>query len=190
MFEKLRELKLNITMSAVLMVVLGIVLLFWPATVSVLIGKLVGLLLIVIGAIQLIDKISDLNNRVMGLIVAAVILIFGIYIFVNPKIVVSVIPIIFGILLVVHGVQDIAMAFEGRAFQVARWGVMLALGIVNILLGLICIACAFGIVNMIFAVMGIMLIYDGVTDMLIVHRVNKASRYVDSEILREEDIED
>ena len=164
MFEKLRELKLNITMSAVLMVVLGIVLLFWPATVSVLIGKLVGLLLIVIGAIQLI--------------------------FVNPKIVVSVIPIIFGILLVVHGVQDIAMAFEGRAFQVARWGVMLALGIVNILLGLICIACAFGIVNMIFAVMGIMLIYDGVTDMLIVHRVNKASRYVDSEILREEDIED
>ena len=43
---------------------------------------------------------------------------------------------------------------------------------------------------MIISIIGIMLIYDGITDMLIVHRVNKASRYVDSEILHEEDIDE
>lgn len=190
MLDKIKELKLNITLSAVVMVVLGVVLLFWPASVSLMIGKVVGALLIATGAIQIVGNLMADSNRTMGLIVAAIILVFGIYIFVNPGIVVSVIPIIFGMILVIHGVQDIAMAFEGRSYQAPRWGVSIVLGIVNIILGLLCIACAFGIINMIISIIGIMLIYDGITDMLIVHRVNKASRYVDSEILHEEDIDE
>lgn len=190
MLDKLKELKLNVTLSAILMVVFGIILLVWPGQVSAMIGKLVGILLIITGAVQLAGKLADDSNRTMGIIVAAIVLFFGLYIFINPGIVVSLIPIIFGILMVVHGVQDISMAFEGKTYQASGWKGMLALGVFDIVLGLFCVANAFGLVEIGFMVIGIMLIYDGITDMIIVHRVNRATRTVDSTILHEEDIDD
>ena len=190
MFEKLKEMKLNITFTAVLMIVFGIILLIWPGQVSAMIGKVVGLLLIITGVVQILGKIMDESNRAMGLTVSIIILLFGLYIFINPSIVVELLPIIFGILLVVHGVQDVSMAFEGRVVHATRWGGMIALGVVDIVLGLFCIANAFGLVKMTFMLIGLMLIYDGIKDMVIVHRVNRATRTVDSTILHEEDVDD
>ena len=65
------------------------------------------------------------------------------------------------------------------------------LGAVSILFGVICICNAFGIAKLTMVLIGLMLIYDGVTDMLIVSRGHRAEKNVlDADILREEDVED
>ena len=65
------------------------------------------------------------------------------------------------------------------------------MAIVNIVLGVLCICNAFGLVKIGLILIGLMLIFDGVTDMFIVHKVNRASKdVVDSNITKEEDVEE
>ena len=65
------------------------------------------------------------------------------------------------------------------------------MAILNIVLGILCICYAFGLVKLGMILIGIMLIYDGISDMFIIHKVNKASKeFVDSTILHEENIDD
>ena len=65
------------------------------------------------------------------------------------------------------------------------------MAILNIVLGVLCICNAVGLVKLGMILIGIMLIYDGLSDMFIVHKVNKASKeFVDSTILHEENLDD
>ena len=65
------------------------------------------------------------------------------------------------------------------------------MGIFNIVLGVLCICNAFGLVKIGLILIGLMLIFDGLSDMFIVHKVNRATKdVVDTDITREEDVED
>ena len=65
------------------------------------------------------------------------------------------------------------------------------MAVLNLILGILCICNAFGLVKITMILIGIMLVYDGVSGVFIVHKVNKSARtVVDSEILREEDLDD
>lgn len=65
------------------------------------------------------------------------------------------------------------------------------MAVLNIVLGVLCIGNAFGLVEIGMMLIGIMLIYDGISDMFIVHKVNKAAKdVVDSTITREENVDD
>ena len=56
-------------------------------------------------------------------------------------------------------------------------------------LGVVCIMAAFKLVTVAVQAIGIMLIYDGIADFGIVHKVRKATgSVVDGTITREEDI--
>ena len=62
-------------------------------------------------------------------------------------------------------------------------------------LGILCIIDCFGVITVALTVVGVALIYDGLSDLWIISRVNKTAKSilaqakaVDSEILEEEDI--
>ncbi len=192
MTERLKSIKLNVTLSAVLTVLLGLVMIFYPEQTNLFVARFIAAIIVVVGALQLIHALFGEGNRsrTSGMVVAAIILVLGLYLFFRPALIVNIIPIIIGILLVVHGVQDFSMAFETRGYEGDRWWIGLVLGLISIVAGLFCIANAFKVVAFGVMLTGIMLVYDGVTDMLVVHKVNAAHRTVDSKILREEDIED
>jgi uncharacterized membrane protein HdeD (DUF308 family) len=125
------------------------------------------------------------------MLVAILIAVIGLWMFFQPAMMVSLIPIAIGVLLVVHGVQDISLAFEGKKNKATNWWGMLLMAIINIALGVLCVINAFGLVEFSMVLIGIMLVYDGLSDMLIVHKVNKAAKdVVDSEIIHEEDVDD
>ena len=193
MAEKLKKIKLNVTLSAILTVVLGVVLLIYPESSILVAAKAIAAIIILVGALQLIHVLLDPLNihKTASAIVALIILVFGVYLFFFPSIIVKIIPIIIGILLVVHGVQDLSLAVESKGYKADRWWLGLVFGLISILAGLYCIISAFKLVAFVTMITGIMLIYDGLSDMIVVHKVNKAARdVVDSKIISEEDIED
>ena len=115
----------------------------------------------------------------------------GLWMFFSPQLVASIIPIAIGVLMVVHGVQDLTLAVEGKRKNANNWWSIPLMAIVNIVLGVLCICNAFGLVKIGLILIGLMLIFDGVTDMFIVHKVNRASKdVVDSNITKEEDVEE
>ena len=188
MIDKLKKIRFNITLSALLTLILGIILLFWPGEITVMISKAIAALLILTGAVQLLGAVTSSDRRVLSIAVAAVILLLGLWLFANPGVIVGLIPITLGILLVVHGIQDISLAFERRKYRDRRWWSAVVLGALSVIGGLFGIMNAFGIVKFALRIFGVMLAYDGITDMLIVHRVNKVTgNTIDGRILREED---
>ncbi|MCR4674982.1 MAG: DUF308 domain-containing protein [Lachnospiraceae bacterium] len=188
--EKLKSIRLHITMSAVVCVVLGFIFLIWPTQVTNLIAYIVGILLVVIGAIQAGSKIINEENRSSGLLIGALILIIGIWIIVHPETAVSLIPIVIGVVLVVSGVQELSLAFTAKNVDSSSWGWMIAGAALTIVFGIICICVAFNIVTIAMRLLGLFLIYDGISSMLMVHHVNVAERVVDSTVTKEEDIDD
>lgn len=191
MFEKLKAIKFNVTLTALLSVILGIIFIFWPGQTVMVISKVLAALIVLAGVINLTTTLLESERKTMGIVVSVIVAILGIWLFMDPAILVKVIPVVVGVLLVLHGVQDVQMAFEGKANQAERWYSILIMGILNILFGILAIAFAFGIVKLGMMILGIMLVYDGLSDMLIVHKVNKAAKeVVDSTIVHEENVDD
>jgi len=109
---------------------------------------------------------------------------------VNSKLAVSLIPMVIGVVLVVSGIQELSLAITAKNVDASKWGWMVAGAALTILFGILCICVAFNIVTIAMRLLGLFLIYDGVSSMLMVHHVNVAERVVDSTITKEEDVDD
>ena len=189
MKEKIKGLRLNITLSAIISVVIGLLLLIYPAESLNTIGKVIAGIIILAGIFIIVGQILESGFNAMGIVVGGVLAIIGLWIFMSPGSIVSIIPIAIGVLLVVHGLQDLGLAIEGVRAHAPRGWLSFVYAIINIALGAVCIAGAFNVVKLATRIIGLMLIYDGITDICMVHKVRKAtSSIVDTTIISEEDI--
>ena len=186
--DRLKAIKLHFTVTAVLEVVLGIILLIWPLTVVGLLAKVLGVILIITGLVEIVAKIFDDSMRLAGLVVGLILLILGGWIVYHPGSIISIIPIIIGVGLIGNGIMHFSLALEGKKVGAERWGFMVVAAVVTMILGAICIVCALQVVDIAVRIGGFFLVYDGIASILMVRRVNKASRDVDSVILDETDI--
>ena len=94
----------------------------------------------------------------------------------KPETVVSLVPIVIGVILVVLGIKDIRLAVETKRNRYDRWWSVLIMAVVSLALGILCIVYAFGLVKMAMIGVGIALIYDGLSDLWIVSRAAKAAK--------------
>ncbi len=188
MLDKLKSIRLHFTLTAVLEVILGVVLLIWPLTVVGILAKVVGVIVIAMGAIEIFAKIFDDYARAAGILTGLVLVILGGWIVLHPAGIVSIIPIIIGVGLVVHGIQNFTLALAGKRTGAPKWGFLVVLSVITILLGVVSIVCAIRVVDIAVRVAGLFMILDGLGSIFMVHRVNKAERDIDSVITRESDI--
>ena len=162
--------------SAALCIVLGVVLLIWPAQTIDLFCRILASGLIVIGIVNLVSYFVNRELHPFGAVLGTIVTLIGIWIFVRPESVVSLVPIVIGVLLCIHGIQDMRLAFETRQNGYERWWSMLVIALISLIFGLLCISNAFGIVTLALQFIGVALIYDGLTDIWIASRAIRAVR--------------
>jgi|GEM_PF-469273 len=191
MMDKIKSLRLNVSLSGILCLVLGVICIVWPGEVTVFLAKMLGAILLLVGVSMFLGKVFEETHRSSGMLVSVVIMILGIWIWTKPAMAASLLPIVIGVILVVGGIQDLNLAFSGRAVNAPRWWSPLILGAINILAGVLAVLYAFGVVKLGMILLGLMLVYEGITSLFVVHKVNKAERgvVVDSVILEEEDVD-
>ncbi len=176
MRETLKRVKADVTLSAILCVALGVVLVFWSEETIHVICKLLAVGLMIIGGVNLAGYfISHFKQTFTG-ILGAIVLLIGFWIFLKPETVVSLVPIVIGVILVVHGIKDIRLAVETKRNRYDRWWSVLIMAVVSLALGILCIVYAFGLVKMAMIGVGIALIYDGLSDLWIVSRAAKTAK--------------
>jgi hypothetical protein len=189
MKEKIKSLRLNITISALISVIIGIMLLIFPEKSLITISRVIACIIILAGVSVIISQVYEFGMNALGIVVGAILAIIGVWIFRAPGSIVSIIPIAIGVILVVHGVQDLGMSIEATKARAPRTWIGFIIAVLNIALGIVCIAAAFKVVAVTVQIIGLMLIYDGLTDFGIVHKVRKATgSVVDGTITREEDL--
>lgn len=165
--KTLKELKWDEMLRGILYILLGVVALLIPETMERMLGYLLGGVLIVAGAVSMICYlIRDAhqnyyhNGFVYGLLSIAI----GCVVLYKAEWIVSLVPFILGLLVLASGCTKLQDVIDMKRMENGNWIVMLVLAIVNIVLGVILICNPFEAATLLFRVIGVGLIFSGVTD--------------------------
>lgn len=184
MEQLLKRVKTNVVISSILCVILGLVLVFWPGLSIRIVCTAVGVVLIVTGVTRMIDYFAVRDGSMysqINLIFGIVLVVVGVWISVKPDKVLAIIPIIVGIVIVIHGLQNIKQAMELWRDKYTKWWVACILGVLTVGFGVLLIYRPFTAIDTVVMLIGFFLIYDGISNIWIVSRI-----YKNAKILRQE----
>ena len=163
----LKELKWDALLTGALYILLGVVALVIPETMERLLGYLIGVVLILAGAVSMISYLlrdahqnyyhNDFLHGLIGIVL-------GIMILYKVNIIISLVPVALGVLVLVSGLSKLQDVIDFKRMEYGNWIVMLVLAIINIVLGLILIFNPMETASFLFRLLGVGLIFSGVTD--------------------------
>lgn len=176
MFESFYRMRKHVISAIILFLVLGIALLIWPGLFLRFACNIIGALLIAFGVVTLIGELRMPDRSMLTMGFGVVITAVGIVIIANPEMVSSIIPVVFGLILLFDGVSNIRQALGLRRFEVGNWAFLLLLGIVTLVLGVVILLHPYGTAELAFRVIGAALIYNALSDLIIAVQMNRAAK--------------
>ncbi|MCM1134146.1 MAG: DUF308 domain-containing protein [Clostridium sp.] len=194
MSEFLKGLKANYTISAALCALLGVVLLIWPGTTMRLVCMLLGGMLLLYGLLQVLLYLLNRERTILsqGMMIFGIVLaVIGVWILMRPEMMIMAVPVIVGVLIVIHGIHNVVQAISLQRDGYDKWWLALLFGILTVVFGGILVYNPFQVAETVVRMIGVFLIYDGVSDIWILSRIFKVKRrkekIIDAEYV---DIED
>ena len=138
MRKLLKQLKWETLLTAALYIVLGVVALVIPDTMVKTLGYLIGILLILAGAVSMICYLLReasqnyyRNDFGYGLVSIAV----GILFLYKVEWIISLVPVILGILVVASGCRKLQDVIDMKRLGYGNWMMVLILAVVNVVMG-------------------------------------------------------
>jgi uncharacterized membrane protein HdeD (DUF308 family) len=110
------------------------------------------------------------------LVVSIVEALLGIYVISNPGSIIKFVFLIMAVVLLVHGFHDMEAAMQMKRGGYERWWWTFGIAVVTILLGVLALTKPFESTAVLLRVIGASLLFDGLSDLWIVHRTGKAVR--------------
>lgn len=180
----LKKLKTNVLISSLLCVLLGLVLVFWPGLSIQIVCTAVGAVLMISGVVRIVSYVTARDgsmyfqvNLIFGIIFAVV----GVWIVIKPAKVLAIIPIIVGIVIALHGLHNLQQAIDLCQSKYDKWWIALLLGILTIGFGILLICRPFAAIDTVVMLIGIFLIYDGLSNIWIVSRISRNAKILKQE---------
>ena len=165
----LKKLKWNSIVTSIIFIILGLILIVAPGTTARTICYLGGGALIVMGIVSLINyfmhqevTVSYSENLIMGIAE----LIIGLFIVVKADLVISIIPFLLGVFVTVSGIGKLQNALAFHRMSNENNTVLVVIAVLNIILGVVLMWNPFTAATVAFVVIGIGLVYSGVTDLI------------------------
>ncbi|MBQ9608148.1 MAG: DUF308 domain-containing protein [Lachnospiraceae bacterium] len=193
--EELKS-KFSNIIKLIIIVALGFVLLFYPGETLDTMVKVLGVVIIVTGAVALISSLAqkDKNAYVMFQIVGALVgIVAGIIVLTNRGLVISIFPILTGVGIAIYGAFGIAQALTFKKYYATGWQASLVFSAITIGVGMLIAANPFGTMNTIVRLIGIVLVYNGIVGIYMqLNRRKKNLVYnkneiIDGELIEEDD---
>lgn len=176
----LKRIQTNALFSAVLYALLGLFLLLWPERSTSVLCTLTGWVLVLSGASDILQFLRHRDGTLdsaVHLVVGVILCSVGIWLISRPTLIAVIIPRIIGVLICVHGCNDLSGAFTLRKSTSSRWTAALVLGIVTLVLGLVLVLSPFETFTAVVRVIGLFLLYDGLSDLWITAQVDRTIKH-------------
>ena len=160
--------KIGYIVMSVLFCVLGVVLLFTPGVSALWIGRLLGIGLILFGAIKLVGYFSrDLFRLAFqyDLAFGLLLMVLGIVTLSHPGDALSFLCVMFGIPVLADGLFKIQIAMDSRQFGIRNWWLVLVLAALTCVVGVVLVFRPMTGVRALTALMGLSLLCDGVLNL-------------------------
>ncbi len=181
MKELFKKLRIAAYVSAILTIALGGILIAWPMEVTGLICRVLGALLVVMGAVYIFGYIME-GRGILTVAGGLLFLLLGVWIFITPGSIATLVPIVIGVVLLVHSLWDFQMAADAKQHGSSRFMMLFLLALLNCVFGVICICDSFGVLSVAVRMLGIALVYDGISNMIIIFHTVQAVRYAAEKI--------
>ena len=181
----LKKIKTNVVISALVCVILGLVLVIRPGMSMRIVCTAVGVVLIVAGITRMIDYFAARDGSMysqINLVFGIILTVVGVWIVVKPNTVLAIIPIFVGIVIVLHGINNIKQAMELWRDKYDMWWVAGIMGLLTVGFGVLLICRPFAAIDTVVMLIGICLIYDGLSNIWIVSRVYKNAKMMRQEM--------
>lgn len=179
MINYFKNLKANYTVSAIICVAVGLVLIIWPATSTQVVCMVLGGVLLAYGVIQIILYLfaRERTLYLQGMLLLGIIFsVLGAWILLKPEMIIKAVPVIMGIIIIMHGLHNAIQAIDLKKMGYESWWVALLFGILTIVLGGVLVYNPFTVVNTVVRVIGAFLVYDGLSDIWIISRLFKTKK--------------
>ena len=181
----LKKFKTNVVISSLLCVLLGLVLVLWPGLSIQIVCTAVGAVLIVSGGIRIVSYFTAKDGSMysqINLIFGMIFTVVGVWIVIKPDKVLAIIPIIVGIVIALHGLHNLQQAITLCKDKYDKWWIALLLGILTIGFGVLLICRPFAAIDTVVMLIGVFLIYDGLSNIWIVSRIYKNAKIIKQEM--------
>lgn len=174
MKDLVEKMKRREIVTGIVFLVLGFVLIIWPGVSIKIACRVVGVLMILYGAIQVIAYLREEEKTFVsgGIFTAGIVIgLLGIWIASKPEMVVSALPIIVGLIIALHGIQNIAQAFTLKQQGDQNWWMAAVIGVITAVFGLILFCNPFAAVETLIRFIGIFMVCDGGSNIWIQWRI-------------------
>lgn len=190
MFRRDERIKRNtpgsFIIASIVYIVLGVFMVMHPGKVENTLCIGFGVLLTIYGVINVISFFLNRNSDdnlffelVFGVIAAA----FGIYTLFNPTTVIKILLIIVGVIIIIDGAINLKRSFHLREFGVKKWYFYLLLSAISIVMGIITIVFREPLGEALVIVLGVTLIYQGITSLIILFQISRNKKRVEHNLM-------
>lgn len=185
-----RKVRADFLLSSILCIALGIVFIIWKGAVVDVLGTALSVIILIVGLIYLCGFFTHITENFMSVLVGILFAAIGIWLLIDPTKMLSLIPILIGVGLLFQGGRGIAESMESKKFGYQRWMVNFVLSVINVVFGIICILFARDIIEAAAVLVGILLIYNGLSNIWIIGCASSAQRNFEKMTRMGEDIID
>ena len=162
--------KKNYFISAILTIALEAVLVIWPDWSGRILCYLLGAALILMGGIQLIvciraERIGFYSK--FSMLMNIILILLGVWVCIRPDTVLSLVPVIIGIVMLIHGCMDLQFTMDIKHAGSGKWWIALIFALVTLTLGVFLVMHPFLAFEITMLIIGIGLLYDGISDLVL-----------------------
>lgn len=175
----IKNIKKETMVTAVAYILAGLFLLAFPKTTARSIGYAFACVLLIMGLRSLFNyMMRDVSVMFYhnDLVIAAIFIIASVGVFINVEAVVSLIPFILGIIVTISGVIKLQNAINLKRLNHGGAMMVFLLAAANIIFGIVLIVNPFKVMTTLIRIIGIGLIFSGVTDCVTLFCIAKKMR--------------
>lgn len=165
----MKFLKSGYTASSLVYILIGLALLLWPELSLKVVCYLFGALITIKGISSIYSYVKSQERfffSYFSLVFGISMVALGIFLFIKPSTVVSILPILVGIFVIFDGIVRFQSAFELKAAGHSSWWSFLLLAILSAGLGLVMLFNPFASVQVLVMAIGVILLLEGALNLL------------------------
>lgn len=168
MWEKINNFLKGQIVTSLVYIALGVCLVFMPVnTINVICKFVFGILLILVGMYHILIYVAEkLNSTIFDLFSGGILMVLGIFLFMNPQIVVKLLPILLGTFILVDSIWTLKGSSKLKKRGVDTWRLLLFGSLIFIALGISLVVNPFTMVKYTVIFAGWIFLCNGIIDLI------------------------